>query len=210
MKIVCFGATGGTGKSVVERALAAGNQVVAVARSLQAVTPRLGLVGIKGDVLDLRSVKNAVAGADAVICTIGPKSNGKPGTLISGGVRNLLDACRDQHVRRFVFESGIMVSDGKELSLVGSFAAWMFRVIYPDLYNDKVRAEDMIKVTKMEWVIVRPGALSHEPATGKYVAGPGARIFPPSALPHADCADALVRAATEPQWVGQIVNVGRA
>ena len=209
MKIVCFGASGGTGKSVVDRALA-GHQVVAVARNLQTVTPRLGLVVVKGDVLDPRSVKNALTGADAVICTVGPKSNSKPGTLISEGVRNILDACRDQHVRRFVFESGIMVSEGKELSLIGSFAAWVFRVIYPDLYADKVRAEETIKMTKMEWVIVRPGALSHTPATGKYVAGPGARIFPPSALSHADCADALVRAATEPDWVNQIVNVGRA
>lgn len=57
---------------------------------------------------------------------------------------------------------------------------------------------------------MRPPTLDHSPATGNYLAGPRARIFPPKALSHADCADCLVKAATEPAWVKQIVNVGRA
>jgi putative NADH-flavin reductase len=209
LKLVSFGATGGTGRHVVDRALAAGHQVVAMARKPEGVAPRPGLVVLKGDVLDLYAVKQAVAGADAVISTIGPAENGKPGTLISMGVNFMLQACKDEHVRRFVFESGMMVSDGKELSLIGSFAVAAFRMLYPKLYEEKVRAEQAIQLTKLEWVIVRPPALSQTPATGQYVVGPKARVSPASALSHADCAEVLVKAATENQWVNQIINVGR-
>jgi putative NADH-flavin reductase len=208
MKIVSFGATGGTGKNVVEQALAAGHDVVAVARNPAAVPPRPRLTVVQGDVMDLYAVKRAVVGADAVISTIGPKVNGDPGSVISMGTRNMLAACRDEHVKRFVFESGIMMSNGKELSMVGAFAAMLFRAIYPKLHEEKVMAENAIKESHVEWVIVRPPALNHSPAKGKYTAGPDARIFPPSSLSHADCAACLLRAATTNEWVNKIVNVG--
>jgi putative NADH-flavin reductase len=209
MKIVVFGATGGTGNNVVERALTAGHDVVAVARKPEAVTAREHLVVHKGDVLDAESVASALVGADAVICAIGPASNGKPGTLISEGTKNILAGCAKEHVRRLVFESGMIVSDGKELSVFGRFAIWAFRSLYPKLYADKVIAEAAIQAASgLEWVIVRPPALNHAKATGKYIAGPGARIFPGSALPHGDCAEVLVKAATEGEWKNQVINVG--
>ncbi len=209
MKIVVFGATGGTGKNVVERALAAGHDVVAVARKPEAIAAREHLVAHKGDVTDAASIAGAFEGADAVICAIGPASNGKPGTLISDGTANIVAGCLKANVKRLVFESGMIVSDGKELSFFGSLAVSLFGAIYPKLKIDKVIAERTITDSKLEWVIVRPPALSHAPATGKYFAAPGARIFPASSLSHADCADALVRAVTEAAWTNQVVNVGR-
>ncbi len=208
MKIVVFGATGGTGKNVVDVALAAKHEVVAVARKPSAVTPRDGLTVHQGDVLDAASLRGVFDQADVVICAIGPASNGKPGTLISEGTKNILAGCASAHVKRFVFESGMIVSDGTDLSFFGSLAVKLFRTIYPKLYADKVIAEDAIRASGIEWVIVRPPALKHALATGKYVAGPRARVFPASALTHADCADALVKAASEREWTNQIVNVG--
>ena len=92
MKIVVFGATGGTGKNVVERALADGHDVTAVARRPETVPARPRLVVAKGDVLEPDSLASAVAGADAVICAIGPAKNSQPGTLISVGTKNLVAA----------------------------------------------------------------------------------------------------------------------
>ena len=37
---------------------------------------------------------------------------------------------------------------------------------------------------------------------------PGARIFPGSALSHSDCAEVLIKAASEPTWLKQFVNCG--
>ena len=72
MKIVVFGATGGTGERIVERALAEGHEVVAVARKPEAFTTRHSrLKVVKGDVLDPASVATAIVGADAVLSSVG-------------------------------------------------------------------------------------------------------------------------------------------
>ncbi len=210
MKIAVFGATGGTGKNVVELALAGGHQVVAVARRPEAIPPREGLVVKKGDVLDAESVAQAVAGVDAVISAIGPASNSKPGTLISVGTKHIVEACERQGVRRLVMESGMITSDGSELSLLGRGAIGIFGAIFPKLRSDKRVAEATIVQSKLDWVIVRPPTLTHERATGKYLVGPRLRILPAKGISHADCAEALIRAAGEPAWVRQFVNVGRA
>ena len=136
MKIVVFGATGGTGRNVVERALADGHEVVAVARRPGAVAARERLVVSQGDVLEPESVARALAGADAAICAIGPAKNRQPGTLISVGTKNIVDGCQKAGVRRFVFESGMIVSDGSELSFLGRAAIGIFGGLFP-----KLRAE---------------------------------------------------------------------
>jgi putative NADH-flavin reductase len=209
MKLVVFGATGGTGTKVVERALSAGHDVVAVARRPEAVPPRDRLVIVQCDVLEAPAVVAAMSGGDAVIATIGPASNRKPGTLISAGVHNLLAGCVAGGINRFVFESGIMVGDGRELSTTGRLAVKMAAFVNSALKAEKVVAEASITASPLDWVIVRPPILKDTPATGDCVAAPRARISPAKSISYADCAGALVTAATESQWVGQVVNVGR-
>jgi hypothetical protein len=77
------------------------------------------------------------------------------------------------------------------------------------LKADKVLAEASITASPLDWVIVRPPILKDTPATGDCLAAPSARVSPAKAISHADCAAALVTAATESQWVRQVVNVGR-
>ncbi len=210
LRIVVLGAAGGTGTQVVDRALADGHHVVAAVRHPDAVAARDRLVVVRADVLDPTTVADAVVGADVVISTIGPASNRKAGTLISEGTHNMLAACSAGGVGRFVLESGMICSDGAELSGGGRFAVKVFGLVYPALKVDKLKAEDEIRGSSVDWVIVRPPALKHSPATGQYLAGPGARILPAKSLSHGDCAAVLVKAAVDASWSRQVVNVGRA
>src|SRR5690349_14147133 len=103
MKVVLFGATGGTGKNTVAKALEAGHQVVAVARKPEAVTAKHERLEVKkGDVLDYASVAAALEGADAALSTIGPPDDKNPGTLLSVGIANVVKALEEKKVRRFV------------------------------------------------------------------------------------------------------------
>ena len=138
MRLVVFGATGGTGANVVDRALADGHDVVAAVRHPDALPARARLAVLLCDVLDAAAVAAAMSDGDAVICAIGPASNRKPGTLISVGTSNLLAGCIASGINRFVFESGLMVSDGHELSTSGRFAVKMAGLVYPRLRADKV------------------------------------------------------------------------
>ncbi|WP_339255596.1 NAD(P)-binding oxidoreductase [Paenibacillus sp. FSL R5-0713] len=228
MKIAIIGATGGTGRKVTERALEQGHEVVAVARRPEVIAPAKRLSTRLGDVFDASSIAKAIAGTEAVISCIGPPSNlspdmnnimaaknvmaanFSPGTVMSEGIPNILAACQRAGVKRLVMQSGINLSDGKELSTVNRWMVGMMRRIFWKAIEDKGIAEHAVIRSDLDWVIVRASVLKYAEGTLKYTAGPLARIAPLQALPFADCADCLVRAATsEPTWIRKIVNVGR-
>lgn len=145
-----------------------------------------------------------------VISCIGPTRNFSSGTVMSEGISNLLVACQGAGVKRFVMQSGIGLSDGKELSVLNRWAIRFSGRIFSKAVEDKAIAESAVQRSDLDWIIVRPAALSDVAATSKYTSVPSTRIAPLLPLSFADCADCLVRAATnEPTWVRRIVNVGR-
>jgi uncharacterized protein YbjT (DUF2867 family) len=212
MRVAVVGAAGGTGKHVVAQALAAGHEVIAVARRPEAIAIRHEkLRVVKGDVLDAPSIAAALAGVDAVVSTFGPADNARPGTLMSEGVASIIAACRQNGVPRFVFESGLMCSTGKGLgpiSRVGiALAGWW----YAAMRDDKRLAEDAIAGSAIpHWVIVRPPVLSDAPATGRYVEGIDARVNATRAMAHADVATFLLRAAFDDECARTIRAIGAA
>lgn len=209
MKLVVFGATGGTGTKVVEQGLLAGHEVVAVARRPEAITARHDRLSVlKGDVLAPDTVRAAVRGADAVISAIGPANNRRPGTLVSDGVANIIDACVAEGVKRFVFESGLMVGDGRGLPLTGRIGVGIFRWIHSDLCADKRKAESAIRASDLDWVIVRPPTLVHEPAKGGYRSGTDLDLNVRKTLSHADAAEFLVRVAADTALKSVVLDVG--
>src|SRR5947208_16944881 len=84
-KLLVIVATRGTGRQVMQQALAAGHAVVALARDPARIdVPKdlrdQWLSVVRGDVLDPSSLAPAMAGQDAVISSIGVTSRG-PTTL---------------------------------------------------------------------------------------------------------------------------------
>jgi nucleoside-diphosphate-sugar epimerase len=128
---------------------------------------------------------------------------------MSVGVANILAECKRANVRRFIMQSGIGLSDGHELSCLSRFVVRLSGRIFTAAVIDKAVAERVTQKTDMEWVILRPVVMTDKPAKGSYTAGPLARVAVLVPLSFDDCADCLLRAATdEPSWVGKIVNVG--
>src|SRR5713226_7091416 len=92
-RVLIVGATGGTGRQLVEQALERGHVVTALARdpsALRVEHPRLTVV--RGNVLDYPSVEAAVRGQDAVLSALGHKQFFRPTRTLSEGTRNLLHA----------------------------------------------------------------------------------------------------------------------
>jgi putative NADH-flavin reductase len=209
LKIVVFGGTGGTGKNVLASALAAGHDVVAVARRPEALeTKHEKLTVVKGDVLDVASIEAAIAGAGAVISTVGPSSMRNPGTLLTDAAKNLVDACSKAGVRVLVWESGVIASDASEQGLFAKFALGMLHTFIAAFTAQKRDSEALITASALDWVIVRPVGLQHTPATGAYKVGPKIAVNLTKQLAHADVADFLVKAATDPQYARQILHIG--
>ncbi len=74
MKVLILGATGGTGRALVEQALEQGHVVTALARNPAKIqTTHANLRVVKGDILTYPSVEAAVDGQDAVLSALGSR-----------------------------------------------------------------------------------------------------------------------------------------
>ena len=71
-EIVVLGATGATGRLLVDQAIDRGHEVVAYVRRPEALSARPGLGVVGGQLTDEPALTAAMAGADAVLCAIGP------------------------------------------------------------------------------------------------------------------------------------------
>ena len=74
MKIIVFGATGGTGKLIVSQALAKGHAVTAFVRNPEGLMQDPHLRVVQGDVFDFATVVNAVRGHRAVLSALGART----------------------------------------------------------------------------------------------------------------------------------------
>ena len=108
MQIVIFGANGSTGRLLTRRVLDAGHSAVAVTRrpnDFPITDPRLTIAGA-----DVRSdgLAGIVAGADAVLSTLGVPFTRQPVDTYSVGTRNVVNAMRETGVNRLVVVSSLV------------------------------------------------------------------------------------------------------
>ena len=84
MKVLIIGATGGTGRILLEKAVEQGHEVTALARNPSAVAPRDYRPRVlRGNVLDPDAVEAAVSGQDAMLsawarATRSPRPRSRP------------------------------------------------------------------------------------------------------------------------------------
>src|ERR1700674_4047776 len=98
MNLVVLGATGRTGRLVVEQALAAGHTVTALVRSPEKLTTSNSkLRVVAGQVTDTSAVARALEGADALISTLGGN-----GSVIADSTAAIVAAARQTGVSRAV------------------------------------------------------------------------------------------------------------
>jgi len=174
LKLLVIGATRGTGRQVMQQALAAGHAVVALARDparidVPSSVPDQRLSVVRGDVLDPSSLAPAMADRNAVISTLGVTSGRAPTTLYSQGMRNIIQAMRATGVRRLVAVSAapLSIDDGDTLPsrLLLKPLLW---ALYRPVYADMARMEDEIRQSGLDWTIVRPPRLTDKPPSGRY------------------------------------------
>ena len=168
MKILIVGATRGIGRQVLDQALAARHAVTALVRDtrrLDAQHDRLKVV--QGDVLDANAVALAMAGQEAVCCSIGVKMPGIHVTVFSEGTRNLLGAMKKSGVRRLACVTGIGAGDSRGHGGF-LFDSLFYPILLRTVYADKDRQESLIRASGVDWVIVRPGFLTNGLLTGRY------------------------------------------
>jgi uncharacterized protein YbjT (DUF2867 family) len=189
MEIAVFGATGGTGRQLVEQASANGHGIRALTRSPEKLSSRDGVIPVEGNVLDPDTVLRTIEGTDAAVCILGRTKN-NPTDVVSRGTTHILDAMQQHDVRRLV----VVTSIGLGASVMN--LQWYGRLanatVLQDLMADKARQEELVMRSRLNWTIVRPGGLTDGPRTGDYVHGTDVDVEA-APIARADVADFLLR-----------------
>ncbi len=167
-RVLIVGATGGTGRQLVKQALDRGLAVTALVRDpsrLRVDHPQLTIV--QGDVLDEAVVAAAVRGQDAVLSALGHNRFFLPTRILSDGTRHILRAMDTHRVPRLVCETALGLGDSAgRMGLY--YTLFVIPVILPWYFWDKTRQERLIAASGVEWVIVRPAALTDGAGRGRW------------------------------------------
>ena len=172
MKLAIFGATGKTGRHLVEQALAAGHSVTALARDparLPQTHDRLTVV--PGDVRDPAAVAQTIAGAEAVLSVLGPTGS-QPDFAVSRGTDHILAAMKVHGVRRLIISAGAGVRDPLDKpTLLHAYFGTLVKVLSKNVYLDMLQVVDKVRASDVDWTIVRVPRLMDTPPTGQVFTG---------------------------------------
>ncbi len=207
VRIVVIGATGRTGRVVVEQALGHGDEVVAFAREPE----RLGLdhqrlTLARGDVRDLDSLRASMQEADAVISAIGAPP-GRSVDIYSAGIGNIMQAMVEAQVPRLavVSAAGTFHRNDKNIALGYRL---MMKATLGGLYDDLERMEQRVMASELEWTIVRPAGLTEGELTGRYRVGDHGRpLKDGQRIARADVAALLLKSLSTDRWLRRAVTV---
>ncbi|MFI5259169.1 MAG: NAD(P)-dependent oxidoreductase [Candidatus Limnocylindrales bacterium] len=207
MRLTVFGATGRTGRPIVEQALAAGHEVVAFARDPAKLSiAHERLTAVQGDATDPSAVERAVEGADAVIsvmATSGSQRIARTGPL-TRGTQNILAAMEKYGVRRLVISSGApAASDPQDVpDLRFTLLAAAVRLLAPASLADTTGSVRATKASDLDWTVVRMPSPTDAPPTGRVEAGFASRAMG-MRIARADAAAFMLREVVECRYLRQ-------
>jgi putative NADH-flavin reductase len=191
MKLVIFGATGGTGALLLTQALDAGHDVTVIARNPSNVGPRGhdNLTVLGGDVLNPDTWQAAMAGHEAILSCLGSTDRKQPTTVYSQGTANIIEAMRTTAVRRLVCLSSAGLEIPPDTSLGQRLVTRLvIQRLYRHGYTDMVKMERIVATSDTDWTVIRPPMLTNAPLTRQYRTASNAHLANPRSLSRADLA----------------------
>lgn len=165
-KVFVAGGTRGVGRLVIEKLLAGGATVVALARSDEAVAELNaieGVTAVKGDAFDQKGVEDAMYGCEAAITTLGGSTEER--RVDYEGNNNVIESAGILGVTRIVLVTSIGCGTSKEAAPAAAFE------VLKDVLAAKEKAENILikYYTNINWTIIRPGGLKTEAMTGEAI-----------------------------------------
>jgi len=206
MRLLVLGASGRTGRLVVEQALGHGHQVTAFVRDpsrLDLTSDRLRV--ITGDATQAADIQGALPGHDAVISALGSGSE-RPVHVYSDGIANTIRAMTARGMTRLVVLSAVGVgTDGSGLPLAQR--ALRKLPAMRAICDDMERMEGDLMLSDLDWTIVRASSLTDGPLTGIYRVVEGAVVPRGSQVARADVAALLLKCAEGELYLRRAVAV---
>lgn len=162
MKILVVGATGVLGRHTVPRLLERGHAVRAVARKPEQIAQlqRMGVEARLGDILDATSMNHAAVGCDVALhlATAIPKPGGEQDWTGNDRIRregtlNLLTACQQAGVRRYIQQSTVFLYEDRPPALADETTTFLPNAMLQSTFD----MEQLVQASSLAWCILRGG-----------------------------------------------------
>ena len=201
MKITIVGGSQGTGAQLASLAQAAGHEVTVLSRSGRAPD---GVHAVAGDAADPATAAQAVAGADAVVVTVG----GAKGVADQRAAvtRSVIQAMQQHGVRRLLVQSSLGAGDSGS-QMPGPLRLVMKAALAKPL-ADHDEQEAAVTASGLDWTIVRPTGLTDKEPKGSWrahVVGDGGKLG--GSIPRRDLAAFMLQALTDDALIGKAPGV---
>lgn len=200
MKAFVAGATGETGRRIVQELIAQNIPVIALVRDIEKargiLSPEAELV--VGDVLQPESLTAALGDSTVLLVATGAKPSFDPTgpyKVDFEGTKNLVNAAKAKGIEHFVFVSSLCTSRlFHPLNLFWLILLW------------KKQAEEYIQKSGLTYTIVRPGGLKNEDNPDPIVMQSADTLFEGS-IPRQKVAQVAVEALFEADARNKIVEI---
>jgi putative NADH-flavin reductase len=201
MRLAVFGGTGNTGRQLIEKALRNGHEVATLAEDPGKLPVHPHLHAVTGDLRDEQPVREVIAGAHAVLSTLGER--GPSTTVCTDGIRSILQAMHSLGVRRLLALSAHGVAEGRHSNLYVRLGWKLMRGVM----QDKERMESLIRASNTNWTIVRPARIVNGPHTGDYLSGTALRLGSMAKISFADLASFMLSLVKRTNAQKQAISV---
>jgi putative NADH-flavin reductase len=167
MKILLLGATGRTGKWILEEAIGRNHNVHALVRNAAKVKLSNGrLTLFEGTPTDIVSLEKAMKGCEAIISAINISRTSDfpwsplrtPKDFLSASMKNIIASAQRHTINRIIITSAWGVAETR--SDIPGWFRWFIEhsnIRYP--YNDHAVQEELLKESTLNWTSVRPVGL---------------------------------------------------
>jgi putative NADH-flavin reductase len=169
MKIIVFGASGGTGRELLRQGMTLGHEVTAFVRN-PARMAGAGVRVVVGDARDARAVSEAIAGQDAVLSALGARSL-RDSTLLPEAMARILAAMERNGVTRLIVLGGAGAWSGSagKVTGVGKAIVGLLRLtLLRNAFAAQRAQQELIFRSETEWTIVQPPFLVDQSGRGVY------------------------------------------
>ena len=204
VRVLIIGASKVIGLETTRQALEAAHHVRALARSAAGIAiSDPNLEKVRGDALKPQDAEAALTGVDVVIQTLGVGLGDlfRPVRLFSDATRVLIAAMKAQRVERLICVTGFGAGDSR--ASISCLQRTPFEIVFGRAYEDKNLQERLIKESRLDWTIARPGVLTGGPRTGRYKILSEAPLWRNGIISRSDVAAFLVRQIEDQTYVGQ-------
>jgi putative NADH-flavin reductase len=200
MKLLILGATGPTGRHVVDLALRSGDSVTTFVRNPAALGDLADKVTVvTGDATSQRDIAAAAVGHDAIISALGRGNSVRADSLFTRASAAVIGAAKEAGVSRLVWLSSFGVGHTFDWSSTTQKA--IYRTLLRSIYADKEIADERIRTSGLDWTVVYPTRLTHGPAKGTYSAGDQLPMKGNPIISRADVAAFMHQAAHGSEWI---------